>query len=48
MIKIPTLDADPNIGLAVGALQGRLSPGVYVAMSGRVLPSDKVERATLG
>lgn len=30
-------DADFNLGMAVGALH-TLSPGVYIAMSGRVLP----------
>jgi L-asparaginase len=34
-------DAVFNVGCAVGALQA-LPPGVYVAMSGRVLPADRV------
>jgi len=35
-------DADFNLGVAVGAVQ-TLEPGVYIAMSGRVYPWDKVE-----
>lgn len=36
-------DASFNIGCAVGALQA-LSPGVYIAMSGRVFSADKVRK----
>ena len=37
-------DADFNVGLAFGALQSVQEPGVYVAMSGRLLPADKATR----
>jgi L-asparaginase len=36
-------DAPFNVGCAVGALQA-LEPGVYIAMSGRVLAADKVAK----
>jgi L-asparaginase len=36
-------DAAFNVGCAVGALQS-LEPGVYIAMSGRVLPADRVSK----
>ncbi len=36
-------DAPFNVGCAIGALQA-LEPGVYIAMSGRVLPADKVAK----
>ncbi|MHC1724694.1 MAG: asparaginase domain-containing protein [Syntrophobacteraceae bacterium] len=36
-------DAAFNIGCAIGALQS-LPPGVYIAMSGRVFPADKVRK----
>ena len=36
-------DAEFNIGCAVGALQSR-SPGVYIAMNGRVFPAGHVRK----
>jgi L-asparaginase len=36
-------DAEFNIGCAVGAVQS-LSPGVYIAMSGRVFPAGRVRK----
>lgn len=36
-------DAAFNVGCAIGALQ-TLEPGVYIAMSGRVFPADKVTK----
>jgi len=36
-------DAEFNIGFALGALQA-LSPGVYIAMNGRIFPSDNVQK----
>ena len=36
-------DAVFNIGCAVGAIQA-LEPGVYIAMSGKVFPADKVAK----
>ncbi|NTW37833.1 MAG: asparaginase, partial [Syntrophobacteraceae bacterium] len=36
-------DASFNVGCAVGALQS-LPPGVYIAMSGRVFPADRVSK----
>ncbi len=36
-------DAEFNIGFALGALQA-LSPGVYIAMNGRIFPSDNVRK----
>ena len=36
-------DADINLGIAIGAIQS-LVPGVYIAMSGLVLPYDRVGR----
>ncbi len=35
-------DADVNLGVAIGALS-LVEPGVYIAMSGRVYPHDKVK-----
>ena len=37
-------EAEFNVGVAVGALQGGLEPGVYVAMSGTVFRWDHVTR----
>jgi len=36
-------DAGFNVGCAAGAVQS-LPPGVYIAMSGRVFPADKVRK----
>jgi len=36
-------DASFNVGVAVGALQ-TLSPGVYIAMSGRIFPAGEVTK----
>ncbi len=36
-------DAEFNIGFALGALHA-LSPGVYIAMNGRIFPSDNVRK----
>lgn len=36
-------DAEFNIGCAVGAVQS-LSPGVYIAMSGRIFPAGHVRK----
>ena len=36
-------DAEFNIGCAVGALHGQ-SPGVYIAMNGRVFPAGAVQK----
>lgn len=36
-------DADINLGVAIGALEN-LKPGVYIAMSGRVMHWQKVKR----
>lgn len=36
-------DAAFNLGVAIGALQC-LSDGVYIAMSGRIFPADKVQK----
>ena len=36
-------DAPFNVGCAVGALQA-LSPGVYIAMNGRIFPADRVRK----
>ena len=38
-----TSDATFNLGCAVGALNV-MSPGVFVTMSGRVLPPDRIEK----
>lgn len=36
-------DAAFNIGCAIGALQS-LTPGIYIAMSGRIFPADRVRK----
>ena len=41
-------DADFNIGVAVGAMQGGLAAGVYVSLGGRVWPWDRVTRVESG
>lgn len=41
--KFITSDADFNVGLAIGAI-GIVSPGVYIAMSGRVYDWDKCHK----
>ncbi|KAK7483537.1 hypothetical protein BaRGS_00025211 [Batillaria attramentaria] len=41
-------DADFNVGVAVGAMQGGLGPGVYVSLGGRVWRWDRVTRAKDG
>ncbi|XP_076442677.1 uncharacterized protein LOC143281358 [Babylonia areolata] len=41
-------DADFNVGVAVGAMQGGLPPGVYVALGGRVWSWDRVTRLESG
>ena len=41
-------DADFNVGVVVGAMQGGLNPGVYVSLAGRVWPWDKVTRSDSG
>lgn len=41
-------DADFNVGVVVGAMQGGLTPGVYVSLGGRVWPWDKVTRSDSG
>lgn len=41
--RFRTSDAAFNVGCAIGAIQS-LPPGVYVAMNGRVFPTDKVRK----
>ncbi|KAL8560586.1 hypothetical protein ACOMHN_058047 [Nucella lapillus] len=41
-------NTDFNVGVAVGAMQGRLPPGVYVALGGRVWRWDHVTRLESG
>lgn len=46
--RFSNTDANFNVGVAIGAVN-MVSEGVYIAMNGRVYPSDKVKRdATTG
>ena len=41
--KFKDSDADLNLGMAISGVQ-TLSPGIYIAMHGLIIPHDKIDR----
>jgi L-asparaginase len=41
--KFKDSDAEFNIGVAIGAMN-ELKNGIYIAMNGRIVPADKIQR----